>query len=519
MALSREVYYALEDIVGSENISEEPAVLDGYAFYFGNALWGPSDFSPRPEAAVLPGSTEEVQAIIKVCNRYKIRCNAFSTGWMVITGPNRIQLDLRRMNRILEIDEKNMYAVVEPYVPFAMLHHQTIKKGLRPNVIGAGPNCSVLASHTSMQGMGTTAISSGYSGRNVLGVEWVLPTGEALKLGSLGSGAGWFCGDGPGPSLRGIMRGYSGALSGLGVFTKCAIKLYPWPGPPEHKSTGLSPMYEPEIPENFRVYFVSFPSLDKMYESLYLIGEAEIAYGLNRCPASWLGGMMTASNEDFWELWQKRILQEKYFNGFQLMMAAYSEREMKYKEKCLKEILDRTGGWIPRELMEIPAALHAAYLWTLWGGEVVKALFRPSGSFYEGHYAHDSINSVKHEVAQALGEKQPFVDRGVIMDDGESCWGLLFEQGAMGFHLEHVAMFDPHDRDSLKGMKEFQYSALKNQQRRKTGVFMFGEGMGDGTSRFAGPMCSNYHIWMKKIKRAFDPNTTMDPTGYIRAED
>ena len=62
MALTREAYQALEDIVGLENISEEPAVLDGYAFFFGNALWGSSDFSPRPEAAVLPGTTEEIQA-------------------------------------------------------------------------------------------------------------------------------------------------------------------------------------------------------------------------------------------------------------------------------------------------------------------------------------------------------------------------------------------------------------------------------------------------------------------------
>jgi len=315
------------------------------------------------------------------------------------------------------------------------------------------------------------------------------------------------------------MRGYSGALSGLGVFTKCAVKLYPWAGPPEHRSKGISPMYQPEIPENFRVYFVSFPSLDKMYESLYLISEAEIAYGLNRCPASWVGGMMTSSNEEFWELWQKGILQGKYINGFELVMAAHSDREMKYKEKCLKEILDKTGGWIPPEIMAMPAALDAAYIWTLWGGEVVKALFRGSGNFFEGHFAHDSIDSIKYETPTALEEKKPFVDRGVIMDDGESAWGMLFEQGALGFHLEHVTLFDPYDAGSVKGMKEFQYSSLKNMQRRKTGVFMSGEGMGDGTSKFAGPMCSNYHIWMRKIKKAFDPGTAMDPTGYIRPED
>ena len=48
---------------------------------------------------VLPGSTEEVQAVVKTCNRYKIKFKAFSTGWGFWGGPGSecvIQLDLRR---------------------------------------------------------------------------------------------------------------------------------------------------------------------------------------------------------------------------------------------------------------------------------------------------------------------------------------------------------------------------------------------------------------------------------------
>jgi glycolate oxidase len=75
-----------------------------------------------------------------------------------------------------------------------------------------------------------------YSPRNVLGVEWVLPDGELLRLGTPGCGEGWFSGDGPGPSLRGIMRGASGAFGGLGVFTACDIKLFKCPGTPAKKA-------------------------------------------------------------------------------------------------------------------------------------------------------------------------------------------------------------------------------------------------------------------------------------------
>jgi len=70
---------------------------------------------------VLPASTEEVAAVTKVCNKYKIKVKPISTGWYHWAAPLNdedptVQFDLRRMNRILEIDEKNRFAVIEPYV-------------------------------------------------------------------------------------------------------------------------------------------------------------------------------------------------------------------------------------------------------------------------------------------------------------------------------------------------------------------------------------------------------------------
>ena len=54
----------------------------------------------------------------------------------------------------------------------------------------------------------------------VLAVEWVTPEGEIVRLGSLGSSGEWFCGDGPGPSLRGIIRGIYNAARGAGCLYK-----------------------------------------------------------------------------------------------------------------------------------------------------------------------------------------------------------------------------------------------------------------------------------------------------------
>ncbi len=71
--------------------------------------------------------------------------------------------------------------------------------------------------------------TSGY-GRNVLGCEWVLPTGEILEPGHQRQRGRLVSADGPGFSLRGILRGRAGANGGHGVITKAAVKLYPYYG-------------------------------------------------------------------------------------------------------------------------------------------------------------------------------------------------------------------------------------------------------------------------------------------------
>jgi glycolate oxidase len=190
-------YKSFEDIVGPENISSDPVILYPYSWRSG-LYAGIDKFTPRFEAALLPQSTEEVQAIVRLCNRFKLQFKASSTGWGPYndaTGPGVIKIDLRRMNRILEINERNMYAVLEPYVVGAQLQAELMKRGLICNQCGAGTNCSALpiAAH---QGIGHLSQSASYGERNQLALEWVTPDGEIVRLGTLGSSDDWFCGDG-----------------------------------------------------------------------------------------------------------------------------------------------------------------------------------------------------------------------------------------------------------------------------------------------------------------------------------
>jgi len=518
VTLPKNVYKVLEDIVGAENISDEPVILDTYAFqYLAETITG-TKFCARPGAVILPGSIEEVQAIVKTCNRHGVKYKALSTGWGVwntVSGAGTIQLDLRRMNRILEIDEKNMYAVVEPYVTGAQLQVEAMKKGLNCHIIGAGANFSPLASCTSMQGHGLSGISMGYSARNPLAVEWVLPTGDILSLGSLGSGAGWFCGDGPGPSLRGVMRGMVGALGGMGVFTKCAIKLYPWPGPPVLEIEGLAPEYKIPVPSNFRSYVIAFPSWEQFADAAYKICEAEIGYIMGRELAPGLVPMLVSSSSaEYAELRQSGMvdqLMEEFRYSFLLILAGGSLREIEYQERALREILAETEGWIPSISQDPDIVKRAFALMLKWDRQ--GRIFQLAGTFHTSFGAPTAWDAAVEGAKVGEEIKKKYIAKGVIVDDAaDNAWGGPYEQGRFG-HLEELYMYDPADPESASGALEYAAEADQVIVQRSLGQPI--GVLAEQADRVYGPACFNYQNWVRKLKRAFDPNMASDSNFYI----
>ncbi|MHA1784667.1 MAG: FAD-binding oxidoreductase, partial [Candidatus Helarchaeota archaeon] len=194
MKLDDDIHEALIKILGARNVSRDAVITEAYAFNWFNDVINIREgnesnlFLHPPLAVVLPGNTEEVQKTIKLINEVGLKFKAQSTGlgaWNCALSDDVIILDMRRMNKIRKIDAKNMLAVIEPYVTGATLQAELIKFDLNTHMPGAGPQVSPLASTTSMCGPGFTGAVTGYSARNLLGVEWVLPNGELLRLGSL----------------------------------------------------------------------------------------------------------------------------------------------------------------------------------------------------------------------------------------------------------------------------------------------------------------------------------------------
>jgi glycolate oxidase len=518
MALPGDVYRELEDILGAKNISENPAVLDAYA-YFGAFMLTPSPkpedrYLLKPEAVVLPGSTEDVQAIIKLCSRRGIKFRASSTGygpWNAASNEGEILLDLRRMNRILEIDEKNMYIVVEPYVSFAQVQAEAHKRGLTCHVVGAGSTCSFLASHTSVDGNNAQGISQGYSGRNMLVFEWVLPTGEILKSGSFGSGAGWFSGDGPGPSLRGITRGIAGSRGGIGVFTKCSCHLHPWPGPREMEIKGISPYYETEVPPLFEYHVIGWPTWEQCADALYKIGEASIIYALQLTggPGSH-GATVTGSNNEYYEKWEE--LKELPEISFAIVLVANSPEEHEYQVKVLDKILAETGGKI-LPIGEKPIFKKRDIINMIKGCFVPRTAFRCTGTFtVDGMVGTDTVDHAAMALKIDGPHRDKYAGKGVIMDDGTyNSWGCTYE-GAHSALFECGHLYGGTDEESCRSMSQMIEEGM--EITLKTPLALNWMAAGPFLTVF-GPACGNFQNWMRKIKQSFDPNDAADPSWYI----
>jgi glycolate oxidase len=513
MALKRDFYRALEDIIGPEYVSDDPVITETYA----NPVRAGLAVPPRFEAITLPKTTEEVQAIVKLCNRAKVQYKASSTGWLYSDpgGPNCIKLDLRRMDQIIEINEKSMYAVVEPYVIGAQLQAECMKRGLNCNLTGAGSNCSALplAAHVNL---GHLSQSGSYGERNQLALEWVTGDGEIVRLGSLGSLGEWFCGDGPGPSLRGIVRGNTMPLGGLGVYTKAAQKLYHWPGPATFPMEGVSPKYKPAyIPPNFLCHYYSFSTLDAMIEATLKIGEAEISTELMCFNAAMMASNLATENmEEEMEIY-KKFSSSVLGPGFMVLISAHSSRDFEHKKRVLKQIIEETGG---KALPEVEDPENqGGYIWRYFRetGSIKETgrVLSPQAGMVGGG---DSFPLMSYFIRSCSKVKARLIADGSLYDDGTSPFIQSIEHGHTG-HGEVLARISIRVKDPSEVSRTINMESNNISIKEFFGVPQ--HVWSDKLHDMYGPHACNYHNWLRKIKKTFDPNGASESSTFITAKD
>ena len=208
----------LKEIVGTDFVfSDEDKLLE----YSSDET---EDLSYPPEVVLKPKTTEEISKIITYCNDKLISitpCGArtgLSGGSLPIKGG--IALSTERLNSIIEIDERNLQAKVEPGVINQVFRDAVEEKGLfyPPNPASKG-SC-FLGGNLAENSGGPKALKYGVTKDYVLNLEVVLPTGEIIWTGAnvLKNSTGY--------NLTQLMIGSEGTL---GIITKIVFKLIPLP--------------------------------------------------------------------------------------------------------------------------------------------------------------------------------------------------------------------------------------------------------------------------------------------------
>jgi glycolate oxidase len=177
-----------------------------------------------PEAVVKPESARQISQIMKLANRERVPVTPRGAGSGLSGGAVPVYggfvLSVERMNRILEIDRENMVAVVEPGVVTNDLNDAIEEYGLFYAGYPMSVELCFVGGNVAENAGGGRAIKYGVTGRYVLGLEVVLPTGEIVQLG------GKRVKDVTGYDLIHLLVGSEGTL---GIFTRITLRLLPRP--------------------------------------------------------------------------------------------------------------------------------------------------------------------------------------------------------------------------------------------------------------------------------------------------
>lgn len=212
--LNSEIKKRLQEIVGPENLLTREEMMEDYAHDEGPA-------PPQlPEAVVKVASAEEISALLKLASRNKFPVVARGGGTGVTGGAIPVRgglvISLERMNRVLEIDEENMMAVVQPGIITGNLHQAVEAKGLfYPPDPASLDSCS-LGGNLAENAGGPRAVKYGVTRDYVSGIRAVLPSGEIINYG------GKLAKNATGYNLLHLLIGSEGTL---GIITEATVRL------------------------------------------------------------------------------------------------------------------------------------------------------------------------------------------------------------------------------------------------------------------------------------------------------
>ncbi len=212
----------LEAIVGSAHLlTAQRTEADTYHAYGRDHT---EDLHYAPDAVLRPANTEEVSQIMRLCHQHHVPVTARGAGTGLSGGALPIHkgvvLSMERFNKILDIDERNLQATVEPGVVTEAFQQAVQAKGLFYPPDPASKGSCFLGGNLSQSSGGPKAVKYGTTKDYVLNLQVVLPTGEVIWTGAntLKNATGY--------NLTQLMVGSEGTL---GIITRVVFRLLPYP--------------------------------------------------------------------------------------------------------------------------------------------------------------------------------------------------------------------------------------------------------------------------------------------------
>ncbi len=453
----KEIKNELIEIVGEGNVSDADFELYAYS----------RDLSPAtPQLAsfiVRPKSTEDVKETVKLANKRKIPIYVRGCGcshwaaWLPIKSG--ILLDMTSMEKIMEINEENLVAVVEAGCTWFKLMMELGKRKLTylSSEMG-GPAMTIGGSIIKAGGGPYGTCKFGFHGQtDVLGLELVLPTGEIVKTGS------WamprcipFRREGLGPDLTGLFIGSEGIF---GIATKVALRIRP-------------------LPEHEEFLHFEFDS----WEDVVRVGDVatrevgdEAAYSLDCSEeASKIGTV-----------------------SVRIHVFGYNQYALSRRKKLLTKICQKFNG---RELdpeiakntfskvVEGLPEIFAAGVWHFAGCGTVPLRELPK------------YVKVWREIIQKYG----------FYRNTFGAWA--FPRGWTIY--VHIAYHEPEERERI-----ISISNEINRRFFENGIVPYGIGGPEGLQPFLKGKLGAYYDLIKKIKQSLDPNNILQPGILVSLND
>ena len=196
------------------------------------------DLTFYPEVIVLPSTPQEISSILKLCNQHNIPLTPRGAGTGLSGGAlpvnKGVLLSMERFNKIIEIDERNFQATVEPGVITQVFQEAVQEKGLFYPPDPASKGSCFIGGNLAENSGGPKAVKYGVTKDYVLNLEVVLPTGEIIWTGAnvLKNSTGY--------NLTQLIVGSEGTL---GIITKAVFSLIPYP---KNNLLMLVPFYSAE---------------------------------------------------------------------------------------------------------------------------------------------------------------------------------------------------------------------------------------------------------------------------------